>query len=183
MSPRLLVTIFAGASISLVTCGRDNSWADGGRVDSATIVGEIEPPGGFVRVPADSGGFTSWLRAIPLRPPGTPLRTYDGRSYPYQKSHYRILDIDIGDKNLQQCADAAIRLRAEYLYSRGWLDSIAFKFTNGDRAEFLRWAEGYRPLIEGSRSRWQSGASPDSSHEGLRGYLDVVFAYAGTYSL
>ena len=183
MTLRLLILTSFTAFITLVTCGQNTSRADGTASDSARVVSEILPPDGFVRQATDSTSFAAWLRALPLKPPGAPLRTYDGRRYPYQKGHYRLIDMDIGDKDLQQCADAAIRLRAEYLFSRDRLDSISFNFTNGDTAKFIRWAAGYRPIVDGNRCIWTRSGAPDSSYQSLRNYLDVVFSYAGSYSL
>lgn len=60
-----------------------------------------------------------------------------------------MIDIDVGDRDLMQCADVAIRFRAEYLFAIGRAGEIAFDFTSGDRAEFGRWSEGFRPIVRG----------------------------------
>ena len=44
-----------------------------------------------------------------------------------------------GRRDLQQCADAVIRLRAEWLWARGCEDAIAFHFTSGDLATWPTW--------------------------------------------
>ncbi|MGH7599664.1 MAG: DUF4846 domain-containing protein [bacterium] len=43
---------------------------------------------------------------------------YNGAPKPNQAAQYRVLAIDVGNKDLQQCADAVIRLRAEYLFGQ-----------------------------------------------------------------
>lgn len=85
--------------------------------------------------------------------------------------------------DLQQCADSVIRLRAEYLYGKGLYDNIHFNFTNGFRAEYGKWMNGYRVVIRGNDASWVKRADYSDGYESFRKYLDVVFAYAGTLSL
>jgi len=158
-------------------------WLDVRNPGQTEKVADIEPLGGYERVAVDSGGYAEWLRTLPLKRAGCSLKYYDGRNCPLQSDHYRIIDIDVGDRDLQQCADAVIRLRAEYLYSRKELETIKFNFTSGDRASFCRWALGYRPQVRGNDVSWLKQAQPDSSYQSFRDYLHSVFTYAGTYSL
>lgn len=60
---------------------------------------------------------------------------------------------------------------------------IHFNFTNGFRADYSKWAEGFRIRVNGNRTEWYKAAAPDSSYANFRRYLNVVFAYAGTLSL
>jgi hypothetical protein len=143
----------------------------------------IAPPDGFRRVPVAEGSFGAWLRRLPIRD-GRPLvRLHDGRLKGNQEAHWAVIDIDTGSRNLQQCADAVMRLRAEYLRASGRGKSVAFDFTSGDRAAFAQWSEGYRPRVRGNAVSWQRSARPDDSYESFRAYLDVVFTYAGSASL
>jgi hypothetical protein len=94
-----------------------------------------------------------------------------------------VLDIDVGDRDLQQCADAVMRLRAEYLYSKGEFDKIHFNFTNGFKVEYTKWIQGYRIAISGNKTSWVKKTGVNKDYESFRKYLDIVFAYAGTASL
>ncbi|RJP81750.1 MAG: hypothetical protein C4524_01340 [Candidatus Zixiibacteriota bacterium] len=94
-----------------------------------------------------------------------------------------MVDLDVGKRDLQQCADAIIRLRAEYLYSQRRGGEICFDFTSGHEASFARWADGYRAAVRGGQVAWNRTAPPDSSYAAFRDYLEVVFTYAGTHSL
>jgi len=89
----------------------------------------------------------------------------------------------VGDKNLQQCADTAIRLYAEYLYAKKKYDQIAFNFTNGSRVNFQNWVDGFRPVIQGDSIVWEKTALFDQSYTNFREYLNKVFTYAGSHSL
>jgi hypothetical protein len=111
------------------------------------------------------------------------VRLFDGRLKLNQGAHAAVVEIDVGRRDLQQCADAVIRLRAEHLFGAGLLSQIRFRFTSGAEAVFSRWAAGERPVVEGRTVRWIQSARPDASHGSLRLYLDKVFGYAGTYSL
>jgi hypothetical protein len=192
MKRRLLIIVAAlAASICALLFGETAyRWISGevpGRSIEAgakrNIANAVAPPAGFERtlMPADS--FGDWLRHLPLKPPGTSVLLYDGTKKPNQDAHYAVLDIDTGPRDLQQCADAVIRLRAEYLYSRGKFEDIHFKFTSGDDASFTRWADGYRPVVVKNWVCWIKRTLADSSYASFRRYLDVVFSYAGTLSL
>jgi hypothetical protein len=108
---------------------------------------------------------------------------HNGRTKANQGAHVAVVDIDTGPRDLQQCADACIRLRAEYLFSQGRARAIHFKFTSGHDALWPRWADGHRPIVKGNAVRWARAARADASYSSFRGYLDAVFRYAGSYSL
>lgn len=148
-----------------------------------TVETRFPVPEGFVRMAADSNSFAAWLRRLPLHPEGYPVHLYDGGLKSSEDVHCAVLDLDTGRRDLQQCADAVIRLRAEYLYSRGRYDDIHFRFTNGFVAEYKRWRRGERIRVDGNRVYWVSGGKVSDAYPEFRRYLDMVFAYAGSASL
>ena len=141
----------------------------------------IVPPPGFVRYEADSYG--TYLRNLPLKRPGSPVMLYNGVEKGYQDGAYAIIDMEIGNKDLQQCADAVMRLRAEYLWHSQQYDKIHFNFTSGFKADYIKWAQGYRTKVSGNNVSWYKGADEDYSYATFRKYMDEVFMYAGTASL
>ena len=143
---------------------------------------EIPTPTGSDRIPVRQGSFGAWLRTLPLKAPGAPVHYYNGDLKP-RDVHIAVIDIDVGHRDLQQCADAVMRLRAEYLWARGCGDQIAFNFTSGDRSPWLEWAGGRRPVVQGNSVRWRQNAEPDDSYRQFRRYLDSIFTYAGSHSL
>ncbi len=148
-----------------------------------TIAERFQPPPGYERTREVPGSFGDWLRHLPLKAEGEPVRYYNGRIKANANIYSAVVDIDTGAEDLQQCADAVIRLRAEYLWSRSAYDAIHFNFTSGDPASYLRWRRGYRPRVNGNRVRWVSLAGWDDSYATFRRYLDSVFMYAGSWSL
>lgn len=137
----------------------------------------------FERTVIQKQSFATYLRQLPLKPEGTKVKYYNGQDKPYQNAHYRIIDLDIGTKNLQQCADAVIRLRAEYLFSIGDFESIHFNFTSGDTAKYINWMQGYRPQVKENHVSWIKNARTGQTYANFRQYLDSVFMYSGSYSL
>jgi hypothetical protein len=111
------------------------------------------------------------------------VRLYNGRLKANQDAHCAVVDMDVGSRDLQQCADAIIRLRAEYLYGRGCGDSVAFRFTNGGPAAWRDWRRGLRPSFTRAGTVWRNSARADSTYASFRRYLTLVFTYAGTASL
>lgn len=143
----------------------------------------VLPPTGYTRIAVRPGSFGAWLRRLPTRPGRPDVRLHDGRRKANQDAHHLVFDIDVGRGDLQQCADAVMRLRAEYLLSGGCRNEIRFSFTSGDVATWTDWLAGSRPRVSGNRVRWVREAAADSSYATFRGYLDTVFTYAGSASL
>ncbi len=143
----------------------------------------IQPPACFRRLKCGERSFAAWLRALPVKPGRPEVRLYDGRPKLNQGAHYAVLDVDVGNRNLQQCADAVIRLRAEYLRSVDCADSIQFHFTSGDLVPWGKWRSGLRPVFVRNRMSWRATGLPDLSYMGFRRYLDQIFTYAGSASL
>jgi hypothetical protein len=153
-------------------------------VPSGTTVSErFNTPDGFIRLPENGYSFSTFLSTFPLKKPGTKVLLYNGKEKDRQDVHEAVLDLDVGTKDLQQCADAVIRLRAEYLYKTKQYDKLHFNFTNGFNAEFAKWIKGYRIKIKGNNAAWYLGAKPSDDEKTFRSYLEAVFSYAGTLSL
>lgn len=144
-------------------------------------VGSIAAPQGFTRI--DVQGFGEYLRQLPLKPEGSKVHLYDGSEKYWQKGAFAVVDMEIGESDLQQCADACIRLRAEYLWHSKQYSAIHFNFTNGFRADYSKWAEGYRIKVSGNKAEWYKAGDADYSYKAFRKYLNIVFSYAGTASL
>lgn len=95
-------------------------------------IGDIPLPIGFERESiTDTTSFAYFLRNLPLKPLGTPVYTCYGDEGLTESAYAVINGYAPGDENLQQCADAIIRLRAEWLYKNKRYGEIAFHFTNG----------------------------------------------------
>jgi hypothetical protein len=142
------------------------------------------PPDGFSRVQLAPSSFGEWLRDLPLTHPGAPVRRFDG-SVLLPGDDRRIAAvtaIDIGKADLQQCADAVIRLHAEWAWSRGRRD-MSYRAASGLWLPFERWARGERIRASGASIAWVPGGSRSDGHASFRKYLDAVFAWANTVSL
>jgi hypothetical protein len=158
------------------------TWLDD--YDSAQSISKrIPPPDGYKRIDVEKGSFQEWLRNLPLKEGKPPIYLYNGEKKLFQLANYAVIDIDVGDKDLQQCADAAIRLRSEYFYSHGHYDSIAFNFTSGDRFRYADWLTGVTPEINNNDVRWKQLSEREDDRATFKKYLDILFTYAGSYSL
>ncbi len=150
--------------------------------EGTTVLERILAPEGFVRVSQEEGSFSEYLRNLPLKAHGSKVTYYNGDTK-LSDVHVAVLDIDVGSRDLQQCADSIIRLRAEYLYNKELYDRIHFNFTNGFNADYAKWIRGYRIKVSGNNAQWVEQGSRGTDYEGFRKYLDMVFSYAGTLSL
>ncbi len=160
--------------------GQFHPWSYG-KSPPESLSERLAPPPGFERRPVATASFASWLRRLPLKPADAPVKLFNGENKPRQDVHAAVIDIDTGSRDLQQCADAVMRLRAEYLFAANRKADIGFNFTSGVRVPFARFAKGERPDANG-RS-WTAKAKADESYPAFRKYMDLIFAYAGTASL
>lgn len=141
------------------------------------------PPPGFKRVQYAPTTFQTYLQQLSLKADGSIVRYYNGAEKPARQVYLAVVDMDIGKRDLQQCADAIMRLRGEYLYNEKRLDDIRFDLTNGFDMTFAKWRQGYRIKVSGNTVSWVKSKAPSSSYAQFRSYMNMVFAYAGTLSL
>lgn len=177
----LLALIFFGCDDPKVD-SQGEPWPESQSVQPVNSVEAIPAPYGYERRNS-IGEFGEWLRQISLKEEGTQVKLHNGELKYNQSVHARILDIDVGSRDLQQCADAVMRLRGEYLFQANNLEEIAFNYTSGDRITFSKWMAGNRPVVKGNNVGWQSCSSCDDSYESFRKYMDNIFMFAGTASL
>lgn len=133
---------------------------------SINFVKDIPLPKGFNRLSIDSNGFECFLRNIKIKNNNV-IYYYNEAPKENQSHHYKILDISVSKKDLQQCADAVMRIRAEYFFSRKEFGKIQFR--NGNKMysyiEFL------------------NRKNKSINHTTLLEFMEFVFINCGTYSL
>ncbi len=122
--------------------------------------GQIPPPKGYQRPAFAANSFATWLRKLPLKKSHT-VFLYNGQKKNNQSAQFAVIDLSIGNKNLQQCADVCMRLRADYLRAAGKENEIVF-FDNSPKAYRYPW---YKKRIS------------------FNDYLEKVFSWCGTISL
>ena len=160
----MLRSVLASALLCVCVSGAQAAptydWAP--PASSEALSHRYTPPPGYARLPTDD--FGAWMRELPLLPVGSKVLLFDGREKPRQDVHAAVVAIDIGARDLQQCADAVMRLRAEYLHSRARL--VEFHPDPG-KPRALRFDPKDR---DPDRAKWKK-------------YLVRVFADAGSASL
>lgn len=144
------------------------------KVESVKVINEFgnviktrfNTPIGFDRLnnPENSWGYH--LQNLPLKPHGSPVKLYNGSYKGNSSAFIGVVDLPIGNKDLHQCADAIIRLRADYLFSQKKYNEIEFQFVNGDKQNYGTYLKGADP---NEINYWS--------------YLEYIFSYANTYSL
>jgi Domain of unknown function (4846) len=123
-------------------------------------VADIPLPPGYERIETSPQSFGSWLRNIRLNSDNT-VYLFDGTKKYNQDAQYAVLKIPVGKKDLQQCADAIMRLRAEYLASSDRRSEICFIDNLGKR---------YLCVAESGSAEFER-------------FLEKVYSYCGTSSL
>ena len=150
----------------------------------ARTIHNIQPPDGFHRLELTDGSFASWLRELPLLPDGAPVLKWDGKPKPYQIGHFAVVDIDVGNQNLQQCADAILRLRAEFLWATGRANDVnklpgnTHVWHGGNWAAYRRYLNSVM-VTTGTASMAQAMATPPKGHKLMPGDVLVQGGHPG----
>lgn len=138
--------------------------------------------------------LSQWLLNLELFPENHEVRYYNGNIKSNQhRINIGVVKMDMVGKfvngkeipaDLQQCADACMRLWAEYLWQSKQYDKIHFKGGNGFVYEYTKWAAGYRVHFDKNwHATWQKEAQADYGYTTFRKYLSLVFNYCGTLSI
>lgn len=158
--PLFLLSCHHGNSSVQQAPGTANTVANSSDENPYAHISDIPLPAGYIRQKNPDEPFAAWLQQVPLKKSKTVYK-FDGSLKGNQSAQFAVLDISVGDKNLQQCADAVMRLRAEYLYAVKQYDQILFTDNNGKPYHFT--------------------APYTREHFGR--YLETVFGMCGTASL
>jgi hypothetical protein len=129
-------------------------------INPYTKVNEIPLPPGFERIKPNSNSFTNWLRNVELKKNKT-VYLYNGNPKANQTAQFAVLNIPVENKDLQQCADAVMRLRAQYLFDNKRYDEIIFRDNEHGVYQF----------------------NPPYTQAHFIKYIDKVFAMCGSASL
>jgi len=148
-----------------------------------TIEERVLVPSGYARIEVDDSSFGKYLRQLPLKPHNTEVKLFNGDIKVNYDVYDAVVDLPIGKRDLHQCADAVMRLRAEYLYEQKLYDKIHFNFTNGFRVDYSKWIKGNRMVIKGNKTYWTLSAKPSNTYQDFWEYMELIFMYAGTLSL
>ncbi len=151
---------------------------------SLNLTNLVETPKGYSRVEVAKYSYAEWLRFLPVKPKDQPVKLFNGELKSNQNVHFAVLDIDVEQRDLQQCADAVMRLKAEYHFGLSDFSTIHFNFTSGDKVAFTDWSKGRKPQVSGNSVRFsEPGNTVDHSYKNFRKYMTMIFNYAGTASL
>lgn len=148
-----------------------------------TIKERFKAPEGFTRAKPEASSFEYYLQNLPLKSFDQKVQYYDGQVKHKPGVYISVVDMELDARNLQQCADAIIRLRGEYLYAQERYDDILFHFTNGFEAPYSKWRKGHRIKVEGRNVNWYATGKVANTYQVFRQYMRMIFAYAGTISL
>ncbi|UOQ99804.1 DUF4846 domain-containing protein [Hymenobacter sp. 5317J-9] len=162
--------------------GLSYPWLNKPGAASQSLAARFPAPAGCRRAPVAAGSWGEWLRYLPLKPAGTKARLYNGALKNRQEVVAAVLDIDVGTKDLQQCADAVIRLRAEYLFSQN-PNQIHFHLTTGYDFWFSDFVAGKTFRVVNEQVLPATRPAEALTHAALGRYLLPTFGYAGTLSL
>ena len=162
----MVIVLVVGAVLALAGAGGvyyraatlSNWW-------QAKRVGDIPVLKGYTRVSVADSSYAAYLRSLPLKRRGSRLRLYSGVFAKHQILSAAVVNQPLLNK-YEQCADVAIRLRAEYLWQNGRYDEIRFTDVHDSVMQYA---------VDSTRL--------DSLRYDFEEYLKEVFAWCNTMSM
>ncbi|HKC35090.1 MAG TPA: DUF4846 domain-containing protein [Chitinophagaceae bacterium] len=140
-------------------------------------------PQGFKYADDGDSAYSNWLLDLKLKKSKI-VYLFNGKLKSNQDAQYGVLNIDIGKKDLIQCADAAMKLRADYLFEKHLYDEIKFTATSGDELSFNNWVKGMRWKERGAKlASYNINKEINNMKQEYNSFMELVFSYCGTYSL
>ncbi len=143
-------------------------------------------PPGYQRAAVPPGSFAEWLRGLPLAATGTPVLNNNGGTVFSGDDEYvaAVVAIDVGAGDLQQSADAVVRLNAEWLWAQDEPGRISYRSVSKLDMPFSRWAKGQRLIASGPNVFWVLQSKPrDATYADFRQYIDAVMLWTNNISL
>lgn len=130
-----------------------------------TVQTRYNVPENYTRKTYRHQDFGYHLQQLPLKDYGKKVKYYNGKDKNTPQVYSSVVDLPIGAKDLHQCADAAMRLRADFLYQQKRYGEISFHFNDGQPRAYTDYVKG------------------DYSTQTYWNYLEHIFMYANTSSL
>lgn len=147
---------------------RVKAFTDISSIDTNAILlkERFQPPAGYRRVKADPNSYAIFLRNLELKPHKEKVLYYNGDVKENQNVYCAVLNQTISNRNLQQCADAVMRLRGEYLFEQKRYQEIHFNFLSDNKPRYFK-----------------NYGDKSYSYKNFLKFMDYVFAFANTRSL
>ncbi|HET6721666.1 MAG TPA: DUF4846 domain-containing protein [Chitinophagaceae bacterium] len=179
----LLVFLIAPFSCADATRSIEAETTKNTMANAEKKIREIYLPAGFAYVNESDSAYSNWLLDLKFKT-NRPVYLYDGKLKSNQNVHYGILNIDIGKKDIIQCADAAVKIRADYLFEKNRIAEINFIATSGDKISFESWLKGTRWKAQGNKLvPYTTTRNVNSIKKDYDAFMNLVYTYCGTYSL
>jgi len=130
-----------------------------------TLAERMTVPIGYERIIDQPNAFTTYLQSLPLKSPEALVHYYNGKIKNREGVYCAVVDLEIGNRDLLQCADACMLLYGEYLFAMKQYDEIQFNFVSDSKPRFFKDYTSKR------------------NYAAFRKYMNYIFAYANTRSL
>lgn len=132
--------------------------------EGMTVGTRFRTPTGWKRVAVEKGSYQEFLRNYKMYP-SSHVGKYQSGSV---QGATQVLEMDFIGNNIQECADVAMRLRCEYLFSTKQYEKISFHTSASSEFRYLDYVK-------------QNNLSVDE--KSFRAYLEKLMAWAGSLSV
>jgi hypothetical protein len=103
-----------------------------------TIQTRFAVPKNYSRTEFPSNLFAQYLRQLPLKSAGTLVKYFDGTTKANNDVYAAVVDLPIGTRDLHQCADAVMYMRAKFLFDLELFDDMKFRFLGDEKMHYYK---------------------------------------------